>query len=94
MSLASTTAYGMGSALISLYETQGVGLQWSNIGGDSSECVQYTFLVAIRMIVLDTFLYAFIAWYVQSIKGSCKVTCIDAGASAGAGTCSNISECL
>nr|XP_012599260.1 ATP-binding cassette sub-family A member 17-like isoform X4 [Microcebus murinus] len=62
--LFSNVAMAMGVRLISMFESQGTGIQWRNMGGVSGEL---SFTQVLLMLLLDSFLYCLVAWYVESI---------------------------
>ncbi|XP_034039071.1 LOW QUALITY PROTEIN: retinal-specific phospholipid-transporting ATPase ABCA4-like [Thalassophryne amazonica] len=66
-SLLSPVAFGFGTEYLSRYEEQGLGLQWDNIQTSPLEGDTYSFLTSIRMMVLDTALYAVLAWYLDNV---------------------------
>ena len=45
----------------------GAGVQWSNINEGISVDDDFTMLHVILMLLLDSVLYAFIAWYVEAV---------------------------
>nr|XP_023696048.1 retinal-specific ATP-binding cassette transporter isoform X3 [Paramormyrops kingsleyae] len=67
VSLLSPVAFGFGTEYLSRYEEQGLGLQWDNLKTSPLEGDEFSFLISIRMMVLDTFLYAVLAWYLDNI---------------------------
>uniref|UniRef100_A0A4W4GCC2 ABC transporter domain-containing protein n=1 Tax=Electrophorus electricus TaxID=8005 RepID=A0A4W4GCC2_ELEEL len=66
-SLLSPVAFGFGTEYISSYEEQGLGLQWDNISTSPLEGDEYSFLNSIHMMLFDSFLYAFLAWYFDNV---------------------------
>lgn len=66
-SLLSPVAFGFGTEYLSRYEEQGLGLQWDNLQTSPLEGDEFSFLISIRMMVLDTFLYTILAWYLDNI---------------------------
>ncbi|XP_035384179.1 retinal-specific phospholipid-transporting ATPase ABCA4 [Electrophorus electricus] len=67
VSLLSPVAFGFGTEYISSYEEQGLGLQWDNISTSPLEGDEYSFLNSIHMMLFDSFLYAFLAWYFDNV---------------------------
>ncbi|XP_076838313.1 retinal-specific phospholipid-transporting ATPase ABCA4 [Brachyhypopomus gauderio] len=67
VSLLSPVAFGFGTEYISRYEEQGLGLQWDNISTSPLEGDDFSFLNSIRMMLFDSFLYAFLAWYLDNV---------------------------
>lgn len=56
------TAFAFGADIIADFENGGVGLQWDNIAtGD------YNFATVLGMLLLDFFLYALLAWYLEQV---------------------------
>ncbi|XP_023369627.1 ATP-binding cassette sub-family A member 17-like [Otolemur garnettii] len=62
--LFSNVAMAMGVRLISMFEAEGTGIQWRNMGNVSGE---FNFTQVLLMLLLDSFLYGLVAWYVESI---------------------------
>uniref|UniRef100_A0A9J7ZMC1 ATP-binding cassette, sub-family A (ABC1), member 4a n=1 Tax=Cyprinus carpio carpio TaxID=630221 RepID=A0A9J7ZMC1_CYPCA len=67
MSLMSQVAFGFGTEYLSRYEEQGLGLQWDNIQTSLLEGDEFSFLISIIMMVLDTVLYGILAWYLDNV---------------------------
>uniref|UniRef100_A0A8C1IGH6 ATP-binding cassette, sub-family A (ABC1), member 4a n=1 Tax=Cyprinus carpio TaxID=7962 RepID=A0A8C1IGH6_CYPCA len=66
-SLMSQVAFGFGTEYLSRYEEQGLGLQWDNIQTSLLEGDEFSFLISIIMMVLDTVLYGILAWYLDNV---------------------------
>uniref|UniRef100_A0A8C1YWS8 P-type phospholipid transporter n=1 Tax=Cyprinus carpio TaxID=7962 RepID=A0A8C1YWS8_CYPCA len=66
-SLMSQVAFGFGTEYLSRYEEQGLGLQWDNIQTSLLEGDEFSFLISIIMMVLDTILYGILAWYLDNV---------------------------
>ncbi len=66
-SLMSQVAFGFGTEYLSRYEEQGLGLQWDNIQTSLLEGDEFSFLISIIMMVLDTVLYGVLAWYLDNV---------------------------
>ncbi|XP_063510981.1 ATP-binding cassette sub-family A member 17-like isoform X2 [Pongo pygmaeus] len=58
--LFSNVAMALGVRFITMFEAKGTGIQWRNMG---SVCGEFNF----TQVLLDSFLYYLIAWYVESI---------------------------
>ncbi|KAH0625882.1 hypothetical protein JD844_034237 [Phrynosoma platyrhinos] len=56
-SLLSPVAFGFGCEYFSLYEEQGVGIQWHNLNSSPVEGDRYTFATSGGLLLLDAFLY-------------------------------------
>ncbi|KAG7487527.1 hypothetical protein MATL_G00024490 [Megalops atlanticus] len=67
VSLLSPVAFGFGTEYLSRYEEQGLGLQWDNIQTSPLEGDEFSFLISIRMMVFDTFLYGILTWYLDNV---------------------------
>ncbi|XP_052774715.1 ATP-binding cassette sub-family A member 2-like isoform X2 [Mya arenaria] len=67
VSLFSTTAFGLGGKYFAFYEETGVGVQWNNIHTSPVEGDQYNLLMVHLMMILDSFLYALLAWYIEAV---------------------------
>ncbi|XP_008580260.1 PREDICTED: ATP-binding cassette sub-family A member 3-like, partial [Galeopterus variegatus] len=62
--LFSNVAMALGARFISIFEAKGTGIQWKNIGSVSGE---FNFTQVLLLLLLDSFLYCLIAWYVESV---------------------------
>nr|XP_015201012.1 PREDICTED: ATP-binding cassette sub-family A member 1-like [Lepisosteus oculatus] len=67
VSLLSSVAFGFGCENFSLYEEQGIGIQWSNIGVNPVEGERYSFVVSIMMMLIDSFIYWMLTWYIENV---------------------------
>ncbi len=56
-----------GALLISMWEGNNVGIQWSNIQEKASPDDTLTMLTVIIMFIVDTFLYLIITWYISFV---------------------------
>ncbi|RMC08477.1 hypothetical protein DUI87_14721 [Hirundo rustica rustica] len=66
-SLLSQVAFGFGTEYLSRYEEQGLGLQWGNIRTSPLEGDEYSFLLSIKMMLFDAFLYGILSWYLDNV---------------------------
>eukprot|EP00111_Clytia_hemisphaerica_P002239 TCONS_00006276-protein len=66
-SLFSTTAFGLGARYFALFEQNGVGLQWSNLSMSPIEGDDFNMGKVFTMLLADTFIYAILVWYIESI---------------------------
>ncbi|XP_051930370.1 phospholipid-transporting ATPase ABCA1 [Hippocampus zosterae] len=66
-SFLSPVAFGFGCEYFSLYEEQGVGIQWSNMPSSPVEGDSYNFATSIGMLCVDAFIYAVAAWYIEMV---------------------------
>ena len=66
-SLLSPVAFGFGTEYLARFEEQGVGLQWSNIGNSPMEGDEFSFLMSMKMMLLDAALYGLLAWYLDQV---------------------------
>lgn len=65
-------AFGFGTEYLARFEEQGLGLQWSNIGKSPTEGDGFSFLTAVKMMLLDAALYGWLAWYLDQVfPGNC-----------------------
>eukprot|EP01061_Rhynchopus_euleeides_P015536 TRINITY_DN264_c0_g1_i10.p1 TRINITY_DN264_c0_g1~~TRINITY_DN264_c0_g1_i10.p1 ORF type:complete len:1990 (+),score=845.48 TRINITY_DN264_c0_g1_i10:125-5971(+) len=64
-SLSSAVAFGYSISLVTDYEKQGSG---SNFGDFTAD--EYSYALAVWMMVFDTFLYLLLAWYLDSVLPS------------------------
>ncbi|OXB70511.1 UNVERIFIED_CONTAM: hypothetical protein H355_016817, partial [Colinus virginianus] len=62
VSLLSPVAFGFGCEYFSLYEEQGVGMQWHNLGTSPVPGDPYSFALAMGLLLLDAVLYGLAAW--------------------------------
>ncbi|XP_069859783.1 ATP-binding cassette sub-family A member 17-like isoform X1 [Dipodomys merriami] len=62
--LFSNVAMAMGIRFISIFEAEGTGIQWRNMGSITGE---FSFTQVLLMLLLDSFLYCLIAWYMENI---------------------------
>ncbi|XP_016065318.1 PREDICTED: retinal-specific ATP-binding cassette transporter [Miniopterus natalensis] len=67
VSLLSPVAFGFGTEYLARFEEQGLGLQWSNIGNSPMEGDGFSFLMSMKMLLLDAALYGFLAWYLDQV---------------------------
>ncbi|CAC5402030.1 ABCA2 [Mytilus coruscus] len=67
VSLFSTAAFGLSGKYFAFYEEEGVGVQWYNIHLSPVENDQYSLLTAVLMMILDTFIYTILAWYIENV---------------------------
>ncbi|XP_064353466.1 phospholipid-transporting ATPase ABCA7 isoform X1 [Dromaius novaehollandiae] len=67
VSLLSPVAFGFGCEYFSLYEEQGVGIQWHNLGASPVPGDPYNFATAMALLLLDAGLYGLATWYVEGV---------------------------
>ncbi|NXU34532.1 ABCA1 protein, partial [Drymodes brunneopygia] len=67
VSLLSPVAFGFGCDYFSLYEEQGVGIQWHNLGASPVPGDPYSFAAAMGLLLLDAFLYGLATWYLEGV---------------------------
>ncbi|XP_036853988.2 retinal-specific phospholipid-transporting ATPase ABCA4 isoform X3 [Manis javanica] len=67
VSLLSPVALGFGTEYLVRFEEQGLGLQWSNIGKSPMEGDDFSFLMSVKMMLLDAALYGLLAWYLDQV---------------------------
>lgn len=60
-------AFGFGTEYLVRFEEQGLGLQWSNIGKSPLEGDEFSFLLSMKMMLLDAALYGLLAWYLDQV---------------------------
>lgn len=66
-SLGANSALGYGFQVIIMYEGTQEGVQWSNIGQSNSVDDNLSLALLMLMLIIDTFLYLFIALYVEAV---------------------------
>ncbi|KAK2567067.1 ATP-binding cassette sub-family A member 2 [Acropora cervicornis] len=54
-SLLSTSAFGLGARYFAIYEEEGVGVQWSNLGK------------ILYCMMMDTVIYGILVWYIEAV---------------------------
>ncbi|KAG8511044.1 Retinal-specific phospholipid-transporting ATPase ABCA4, partial [Galemys pyrenaicus] len=67
VSLLSPVAFGFGTEYLVRFEEQGLGLQWNNIGSSLMEGDEFSFLMSMKMMLLDAALYGLLAWYLDQV---------------------------
>ncbi|NWR89634.1 ABCA1 protein, partial [Furnarius figulus] len=67
VSLLSPVAFGFGCDYFSLYEEQGVGIQWHNLGASPVPGDPYSFAAAMGLLLLDAGLYGLATWYLEGV---------------------------
>ncbi|XP_010614324.1 ATP-binding cassette sub-family A member 12 isoform X1 [Fukomys damarensis] len=67
VSLLSPTAFSYASQYIARYEEQGIGLQWENMYSSPVQDDTTSFGWLCCLILADSFIYFFIAWYVRNV---------------------------
>ncbi|NWH74855.1 ABCA1 protein, partial [Piaya cayana] len=67
VSLLSPVAFGFGCEYFSLYEEQGVGIQWHNLGTSPMPGDAYNFATAMGLLLLDAGIYGLATWYIEGI---------------------------
>lgn len=60
-------AFGFGCEYFSLYEEQGVGIQWHNLGTSPVPGDPYNFATAMGLLLLDAGLYGVATWYLEGV---------------------------
>ncbi|RXM97428.1 ATP-binding cassette sub-family A member 1 [Acipenser ruthenus] len=66
-SLLSPVAFGFGCEYFSLYEEQGVGIQWSNLGSSPVEGDRYSFSTSILLLLVDAVIYGLATCYIEAV---------------------------
>ncbi|XP_007128068.1 retinal-specific phospholipid-transporting ATPase ABCA4 [Physeter macrocephalus] len=67
VSLLSPVAFGFGTEYLARFEEQGLGLQWNNIGSSPVEGDEFSFLMSMKMMLIDAALYGLLAWYLDQV---------------------------
>ncbi|XP_068012331.1 phospholipid-transporting ATPase ABCA7 isoform X1 [Melanerpes formicivorus] len=67
VSLLSPVAFGFGCEYFSLYEEQGVGIQWHNLAASPVPGDPYNFATAMGLLLLDASLYGLATWYLEGV---------------------------
>ncbi|XP_037401356.1 phospholipid-transporting ATPase ABCA1 isoform X2 [Pygocentrus nattereri] len=63
----SPVAFGFGCEYLSLYEEQGLGIQWSNMLSSPTEGDKYNLITSIIMLYVDAFIYGVATWYIEAV---------------------------
>ncbi|XP_069503524.1 phospholipid-transporting ATPase ABCA7 isoform X2 [Ambystoma mexicanum] len=66
-SFLSPVAFGFGCEYLSLYEEQGIGIQWYNLNSRPVEGDPYTFSSSLLLLLLDAAIYGAATWYVEAV---------------------------
>uniref|UniRef100_A0A670ZUV4 P-type phospholipid transporter n=1 Tax=Pseudonaja textilis TaxID=8673 RepID=A0A670ZUV4_PSETE len=66
-SLLSSVAFGYGCEYVSLFEEQGIGLQWDSLFETPVEKDSFSLTLSVFMMVLDSLLYGLMTWYIESV---------------------------
>uniref|UniRef100_A0A452IH84 P-type phospholipid transporter n=1 Tax=Gopherus agassizii TaxID=38772 RepID=A0A452IH84_9SAUR len=66
-SLLSPVAFGFGCEYFSLYEEQGVGIQWYNLNASPMQDDPYNFATSLALLLLDACLYGLATWYIEAV---------------------------
>uniref|UniRef100_A0A8C4Y7T3 ABC transporter domain-containing protein n=1 Tax=Gopherus evgoodei TaxID=1825980 RepID=A0A8C4Y7T3_9SAUR len=66
-SLLSPVAFGFGCEYFSLYEEQGVGIQWYNLNASPVQDDPYNFATSLALLLLDACLYGLATWYIEAV---------------------------
>ncbi|XP_072517055.1 phospholipid-transporting ATPase ABCA1 isoform X1 [Salminus brasiliensis] len=66
-SFLSPVAFGFGCEYLSLYEEQGLGIQWSNMWSSPTEGDKYSLSTSIIMLYVDAFIYGVATWYIEAV---------------------------
>ncbi|KAJ8374724.1 hypothetical protein SKAU_G00053040 [Synaphobranchus kaupii] len=66
-SLLSPVAFGFGCEYFSLYEEQGVGIQWFNLVSSPMEGDAYDFRTSIMLLLVDAVIYGVATWYIEAV---------------------------
>ncbi|KAM6107258.1 LOW QUALITY PROTEIN: phospholipid-transporting ATPase ABCA7 [Pterocles gutturalis] len=67
VSLLSPVAFGFGCEYFSLYEEQGVGIQWHNLAASPVPGDPYNFATAMGVLLMDAGLYGLATWYLEGV---------------------------
>ncbi|XP_074384693.1 phospholipid-transporting ATPase ABCA7 isoform X1 [Zonotrichia albicollis] len=67
VSLLSPVAFGFGCDYFSLYEEQGVGIQWHNLAASPVPGDPYSFAASMGLLLLDAVLYGLATWYIEGV---------------------------
>lgn len=66
-SLLSTSAFGLGARYFAIYEEEGVGVQWSNLGKSPIKGDDFNLLKVFYCMLMDTVIYAVLVWYIEAV---------------------------
>ncbi|XP_063714501.1 ATP-binding cassette sub-family A member 2-like isoform X3 [Symsagittifera roscoffensis] len=62
------TPMAMGVKYFTIYEIQKEGIQWHNLNSSPSDGDNFSALKAMLMLIVDSVVYAFLAWYIEAIR--------------------------
>lgn len=62
--LLAPTCMGIGTTILSLFETRGEGLNFGNVGDSPTELDTFSMADVFGMLILDIFLYGLLTWWV------------------------------
>ncbi|XP_044541272.1 phospholipid-transporting ATPase ABCA7 [Gracilinanus agilis] len=65
--LLSPVTFGFGCEYLSLYEVQGVGIQWHNLGQSPMAGDTYNMALSQSLLIFDAGVYALATWYIETI---------------------------
>ena len=63
----STSAFGLSCKYISLRESEGIGVQWTNINESPIERDEFSLLIAFLYLFIDSIIYSTLAWYIEQV---------------------------
>nr|XP_058969338.1 ATP-binding cassette sub-family A member 2-like [Pocillopora verrucosa] len=66
-SLLSTSAFGLGARYFAIYEEEGVGVQWSNLGKSPIKGDDFNLLTVLYCMLMDAVIYAIMVWYIEAV---------------------------
>jgi len=66
-SLLSTSAFGLGARYFAIYEEEGVGVQWSNLGKSPVKGDDFNLLKVLYCMMMDTVIYGILVWYIEAV---------------------------
>ncbi|XP_056678235.1 phospholipid-transporting ATPase ABCA7 isoform X2 [Monodelphis domestica] len=65
--LLSPVTFGFGCEYLSLYEVQGVGIQWHNLGQSPLAGDTYNLALSQALLIIDAGLYSLATWYIETV---------------------------
>ncbi|KAJ3614038.1 hypothetical protein NHX12_017615 [Muraenolepis orangiensis] len=67
VSVLSPVAFGFGCEYFSLFEEQGVGIQWSNLLASPLQEDSYNLTTSMCIMLFDALLYGLLTWYIEAV---------------------------
>eukprot|EP01135_Chromosphaera_perkinsii_P008561 Nk52_evm3s1401 gene=Nk52_evmTU3s1401 len=63
----STSCFGIGAKVLSIWEERGIGIKWSNLSDNPDARENYSMGQVFGMLLFDTVLYILLTWYIEGV---------------------------